>query len=89
MSDEELKYQGKLLSRTVSLLCAGNPNMFYRGYKHNKTGKTYFQLFLPCFGQEAIECTNGREDKLYVLYTDGVHLFCREREEFNQKFTAI
>lgn len=53
--------------------------------KHNKTGATYNMLF-----DDIIECTNGREDKRYVLYTntDGM-IFCREREEFYRKFTII
>lgn len=54
-----------------------------RLYNHNKTDNKYFLL-----NEHIIECTNGREDKKYVLYmNDKGMLFCRERDEFYQKFT--
>lgn len=53
--------------------------------KHNKTEKTYIVL-----NDNLIECTNGREDKKYVLYVNSAGIvFCREREEFYQKFTKL
>lgn len=53
--------------------------------KHNKTEKTYIVL-----NDNLIECTNGREDKKYVLYVNSSGMvFCREREEFYQKFTKL
>lgn len=57
--------------------------MAQRIYKvtHIKTGNDYTVL---C--DDIIECTNGREDKHYVLYTNGNLLFCREKNEFEQKF---
>lgn len=55
-------------------------------YKHLKTGKYYFKID---FRTSIIECTNGREDKKYVLYSDGVRLYCREKEEFSQKFELM
>lgn len=53
--------------------------------KHNKTGNIYFVL-----QENVIECTNGREDKKYVVYKNGSGMiFCREQEEFYQKFTKL
>lgn len=54
--------------------------------KHLKTGKYYFKID---FRKSIIECTNGREDKKYVLYSDGIRLYCREEEEFNQKLELV
>lgn len=54
-------------------------------YVHNKTGNLYALV-----QTDIIECTNGREEKLYVVYcstTIPVKVFCREQEEFFQKFT--
>lgn len=53
-------------------------------YTHNKTGNTYYLIM-----DNVIECTNGREEKKYVVYmsaSTGMK-FCREAEEFYQKFT--
>ena len=55
-------------------------------YIHNKTGHLYAVL-----QTDIIECTNGREGKKYVVYYNATELkpniFCREQEEFYQKFT--
>lgn len=54
-------------------------------FKHNKTGNTYILL-----NDNLIECTNGREEKKYCLYANQEGMvFCRERDEFYQKFTAM
>ena len=53
-------------------------------YRHNKTGHIYCVL---C--DDAIECTNGREEKRYVIYTRASKIFVREYGEFMQKFTAV
>lgn len=53
-------------------------------WTHNKTGKLYYVII-----DDAIECTNGREDKHYVVYMSaetGLR-FCREHNEFLRKFT--
>ena len=56
---------------------------------HHKSGKLYW-----VDKTDAVECTNGREDKVYVVYRrypkgklceDKV--FVREKEEFLQKFS--
>lgn len=50
---------------------------------HKKTGNIYFVVH-----RGVIECTNGREDKRYVIYKNhSEQLFCREEKEFDQKFT--
>lgn len=51
--------------------------------KHLKTGNIYTVL------AEAVECTNGREDLHYIIYTNGDMLFCREKKEFSVKFQKI
>lgn len=51
---------------------------------HVKTGKRYTVLY-----DDVIECTNGREELHYVVYTDGIRVFCREREEFRRKFRSF
>ena len=53
-------------------------------WQNNKTGKIYIVIF-----PEAIECTNGREDIDYIVYTDGKKIFVRTTEEFYQKFTEV
>ena len=53
-------------------------------FKHNKTGNIYVAI-----SGQVIECTNGREDINYVVYTNGDKIFCREAAEFYQKFTAL
>lgn len=54
-------------------------------YKHNKTGNIYCLVL-----KDVIECTNGREEKKYVVYMNTEHmLFCREADEFYQKFTKL
>lgn len=49
---------------------------------HNKTGNKYRVLI-----EDAIECTNGREDKHYVVYCRDGLFFVREADEFKTKFT--
>ena len=51
-------------------------------WRNNKTQKVYTVLY-----PQAIECTNGREDIDYTVYTDGDKVFVRETSEFYQKFT--
>ena len=51
-------------------------------YIHNKTGNRYMVIY-----SQVTECTNGREDIDYVVYTNGDKIFCREAKEFYQKFT--
>lgn len=52
-------------------------------YTHNKTGNIYAVI-----QTDMIECTNGREEKKYVAYCNmSGQIFCREQEEFYQKFT--
>lgn len=53
-------------------------------FKHNKTGNIYVAV-----SSQVIECTNGREDINYVVYTNGDKIFCREAAEFYQKFTRL
>ena len=53
-------------------------------FKHNKTGNIY-----DVISSQVIECTNGREDIGYVVYTNGNKIFCREAAEFYQKFTRL
>lgn len=59
---------------------------FNRGiaYKHIKTGNVYYVL-----QEDIIECTNGREEKKYVLYYKDGKFFCRESKEFHQKFEKV
>lgn len=54
-------------------------------FKHNKTGNIYILL-----NEDIIECTNGREEKKYCLYsnTEG-KIFVREHDEFYDKFTKL
>lgn len=54
-------------------------------YVHLKTGNVYDVLF-----SDAIECTNGREEKKYVVYSnsDGL-VFVREADEFHKKFKKL
>lgn len=51
---------------------------------HKKTGNRYYML-----KRDIIECTNGREEKKYVLYYRDGEFFCREQNEFNQKFESV
>ena len=53
--------------------------------KHKKTGNFYWII-----AEDVIECTNGREELLYVVYEnfDG-KLFCREKKEFWEKFELV
>ena len=53
-------------------------------WKHNKTGNIYTVLH-----PQAIECTNGREDIDYTVYTNGDKVFVRQTNEFYQKFTEM
>ena len=62
---------------------------FYTGckkYRHNKTGNIYYTI-----NENVIECTNGREEKKYVVYRSAHNgmVFCREADEFYQKFTRL
>lgn len=50
--------------------------------RHNKTGNIYNILFM-----NAIECTNGQEDILKVIYERDGMIFVREKQEFLDKFT--
>jgi len=52
--------------------------------EHIKTGNTYYVLH-----RDIIECTNGREEKKYVLYYRDGKFFCREQEEFDRKFRKL
>lgn len=51
---------------------------------HVKTGNYYFVI-----RRDVIECTNGREEKKYVLYYRNGMFFCREQGEFDQKFKVV
>lgn len=53
-------------------------------WKHKKTGNIYKVIHA-----QVIECTNGREDIEYVVYTNGDKIFCREAREFYNKFTKL
>ena len=57
-------------------------------WKHKKTGNIYAVLY-----DKAIECTNGREDINYTVYTNvndmNGKIFVRETNEFYQKFERI
>lgn len=52
--------------------------------RHIKTGNIYRVLYA-----NVIECTNGREEKEYVVYTRNGKVFCREAQEFWCKFEEI
>jgi len=57
--------------------------MDYDVWVHNKTGNKYYLV-----NDNIINCTNGFEEQLYVLYKNlSGQLFCRERNEFLAKFT--
>lgn len=51
---------------------------------HKKTGNIYFVI------SEVIDCTNASNDRPMILYvnTEGM-LFCREKNEFFEKFTPV
>lgn len=51
---------------------------------HLKTGNEYYII-----KRDIIECTNGREEKKYVLYYRDGKFFCREQKEFDQKFKEL
>ena len=53
-------------------------------WKNNKTGNIYTVLY-----SQAIECTNGREDIDYTVYTNGDKIFVRQTNEFYKKFTEV
>ena len=61
-----------------------NKIMFTYPVKHLKTGNIYTVLL-----DNVTECTNGREDIKYVVYTNGSMIFCREINEFKAKFTKL
>ena len=52
-----------------------------RKVRHIKTGKIYNVLYTS-----VIECTNGSEEKRYVVYGRKGMVFCREENEFWCKF---
>lgn len=55
-------------------------------FRHKKTGNIYYVVM-----DDVIECTNGREEKKYVVYmsaSTGMK-FCREADEFYQKFEKL
>ena len=52
--------------------------------RHIKTGNLYTLI-----REDVIECTNGREEKMYVVYTRNGKLFCREQQEFWRKFEEV
>lgn len=52
--------------------------------RHIKTNNLYTVL-----REDVIECTNGREEKRYVLYTRNGKVFCREQQEFWRKFEEV
>ena len=51
---------------------------------HKKTGNVYFVV------AEIIDCTNASNDRPMILYvnTEGM-LFCREKNEFFEKFMSV
>jgi len=49
---------------------------------HNKTGNVYIVL-----KEDIKNCTNAQDGQTMVLYTNGNLTFCREKQEFWQKFT--
>ena len=51
---------------------------------HKKTGNIYTVIF-----DEVIECTNGREDIDYIVYTNGDKIFVRQANEFYTKFELV
>lgn len=55
-------------------------------WKHKKTGNLYIILY-----DKAIECTNGREDINYTVYTsiNNGKVFVRQTNEFYQKFERV
>ncbi len=53
-----------------------------RWFRNKKNGKPYKVI------DAAINATNGRENENLVVYTDGVYLYVRKEEEFNEKFVA-
>lgn len=56
-----------------------------RRAKHLKTGNIYYLL-----NDRVIECTNGREDIKYTVYMNQEGMvFCRESDEFSQKFELL
>lgn len=52
--------------------------------EHLKTGNIYTVIY-----DDAIECTNGREERKYVVYTRDNKIFVREAKEFYQKFKKL
>ena len=60
-------------------------------WRHKKTGNIYVVIY-----DEAIECTNGRENIDYTVYTSindikdmSGKIFVRQTNEFYQKFEKI
>lgn len=53
-------------------------------WKNKKTGNLYTVIY-----DEAIECTNGREDIDYTVYTNGDKIFVRQTNEFYKKFERV
>lgn len=53
-------------------------------WRHKKTGNIYTVIF-----DEVTECTNGREDIDYIVYTNGDKIFVRQANEFYTKFELV
>ena len=73
MTEEEIKTKHKNKNTLVGT-----------EWKNKKTNKIYKIIF-----DYAIECTNGREDIIYIVYYREGLIFVREYEEFFKKFTQI
>ena len=54
-------------------------------YRNNKNGNLYITL------DTVTNCTNAQDDQEMILYrpVESERLFCREKEEFNMKFTPL
>lgn len=86
MSQLNLEDWNCLIDRTAENFAAQH-KVKTRVYKHLKTGKHYFKID---FKKPVIECTNGFEENTSkVLYSDGIRMYCREENEFNQKFELV
>lgn len=54
-------------------------------FRNKKNGKLYFAI------DTVTNATNAQDDQEMILYrpVKSERLFCREREEFNQKFESV
>jgi len=54
-------------------------------YRNKKNGNLYISL------DSVTNCTNAQDDQEMVLYrpVDSERLFCRERDEFQEKFVSV